>query len=77
MGHEKNEHPESDRFFIKGQQYIQDDRAKYNMWREVESRELAIEEENYGDDEDIELLEGKIKREELKKELLRYLDSQL
>lgn len=77
MGHEQNEHPENDQFFIQGQQYMHEDRGRYNMWREVESRELTIEEGNYNDNEDIELLEGKIKREKMKKELFQYLDTQL
>lgn len=74
LGHEQNEHPESDCFFLKGQQYIQEDKVQYEIWRqhEIENREQL--ERDYNDEEEIELLEGKLMRENLKKELFRYLN---
>jgi len=74
MAHENKENPEADQFFIDGQRYLEEEQARINTWREARRIEVEQEEENYMDEEAIELLEGKIKREELKKELFRYLE---
>ena len=75
IGHENKETPEADQFFIEGQQILCEDRERHQSW-ERERQEIIIEEENnYGDDERIELLEGRLKREALKKALLEYIGS--
>ena len=74
IGHEKKENPEADSFYIKGQQYIQKEQLEQNLWREEQREQLREDEANYDPGENIELLEGKIKREELKRKLFQYLE---
>jgi len=47
--------------------------AEWNMGREEEALQSEREREEQGE---IELLEGKLKRERLKKDLFAYLDSE-
>lgn len=74
VAHENKENPEADQFYIEGQRYMEEDRARCNEWMAAARERLGGEEEQYGDEEGIELLEGKIKREELKKALFEHLD---
>ena len=73
MEHENKENPEADQFFIDGQRYLMEEQARSGVWRERRRIEIEEDEQSYMEDEVIELLEGKLKQEELKKELFRYL----
>ena len=65
-----------DLFYRRGQKIARKERREYAEWR-AEQELAALEDEMNAEERgEIELLEGKIKREELKKELLAYLDAQ-
>jgi len=61
IGHEKQDNPEADSFYIEGQQYLQREREQENLWREEQRVRLQQEEVDYEPAENIELLEGKIR----------------
>ncbi|KAF5378451.1 hypothetical protein D9615_007041 [Tricholomella constricta] len=73
IAHEAQENLETDQFFIEGQNIMEEDRRKHEEWAAKRQERLVEEERNYDVEERVELIEGKIKREELKKELLEYL----
>lgn len=73
IGHEKHINPEADSFFIEGQRLLNQDRREEAEWREEQRLRLENDEVNYEGTEAIELLEGKIRREEMKRELFTYL----
>jgi len=64
-----------DAFYKTGQKIAKKERQEYTKWREQELAAFEGEVNAEGRRE-IELLEGKIKREELKKKLLAYLNAQ-
>ena len=65
-----------DTLYKKGRKIAKKERWEYAEWR-AEQELAALEGEiNAGGRGEIELLEGKIKWEELKKGLLAYLDAQ-
>jgi hypothetical protein len=75
IGHEEKENPEADVFYIEGHRYLARQREEEDRWREERRVQLQEEEADYDLVENVELLEGKIKREELKKALLNYLEN--
>ena len=76
LDHEDMQFVNRDTFYKKGRKIAKKERREYTEWR-AEQELAALEGEiNAGGRGEIELLEGKLKREELKKELLAYLDAQ-
>lgn len=76
MDHKDGIYISKDRFFRKGKRLMRKERQMRKEWlahREEVGQEAEQEED---DDDDIGLLEGKIKREGLKKELFAYLDAE-
>ena len=73
IGHERKDNPEADSFYIEGQRYLEKERQQESLWREKQRARLHEEEAHYEPAENVELLEGKIRREELKKALFEYL----
>jgi len=61
-----------DSFYAKGKKYQKKMKKLERRWKQECRRRAAQEENELDTQEDIELLEGKIKREELKEELLVY-----
>jgi DDE superfamily endonuclease len=76
IDHEDMQFVNRDLFYRKGRKIARKERREYAEWR-AEQELAALEDEMNAEERgEIELLEGKIKREELKKELLAYLDAQ-
>lgn len=75
MAHERGSNVEADDFFVEGQQLMQKEREERLAWELRHAEALVVEEVGYGDgsDEAINLLEGRIKREQLKQSLFEYL----
>jgi DDE superfamily endonuclease len=74
MDHEDGKLISTDAFFLEGQRIIAKDRADNRNILAAREEAAAQEEEELDDENDIELLEGKLKREMLKKELFLYLN---
>ena len=55
--------------------YMKNERQQENLWGEEQRTQLQAEEANYQPAENIELLEGKIRQEELKRALLDHLEN--
>jgi hypothetical protein len=66
---------EADVFYIEGRRYLEREREEEDRWREERRVQLQEEEADYDLVENVELLEGKIRREELKKALFNYLEN--
>lgn len=62
-----------DRFLREGRKYMRRQREMEREWRESEEGRVAQLEMERDQASEIALLEGKLKREELKEELLKYL----
>jgi len=79
MAHERGSNVEADDFFVEGQQLMQKEREERLAWELRHAEALVVEEVGYGDgsDEAINLLEGRIKREQLKQSLFEYLRAEL
>jgi hypothetical protein len=60
-------------FFIEGQQIIEEERQVRETWTSLQREQLGEDEMEYDDEENIQLLEGKIKQERLKKAIMAYL----
>lgn len=74
MNHEAGQDIQSDQFFIEGMQLMQEEARKRAQRKEREEEHAAQAERLREESREIELLEGKLKREELKKDLFAYLD---
>ena len=76
LAHQKDINISADDFFQNGQKIIDEDRRRYTELRRVRET-LAMEVERAQQAaRDIELMRGKVRREELKLELFRHLFSQ-
>ncbi len=73
MAHEGGENIDVDTFFIEGQQLMEQERQEREEWAWLQEQCLNDDKVQYNEDEQVELLEGKLKREELKKALFEYL----
>jgi hypothetical protein len=71
--HEGGGDVHADTFFIEGQKIMEEENKVWEEWARLQRERLAEEEMVYDDKEEIELLEGKLKRERLKKALKEYL----
>jgi hypothetical protein len=75
MEHEEGIDMARDKFFRKGLRIME--REKYNEQEEMERQNegmVDMEGNGVSEDEEIELLKGRIKREELKRALWEYMD---
>ena len=72
--HEGAQFVTKDKFYKLGRKIMRRERREQREWNEVREREAAEIEANMEERGEIELLEGKFKREQLKKALFEYLD---
>ena len=70
---EGGENIDANTFFIEGQQLMEQERQEQEDWGRLQEQCLNNNEVEYNKDEQVELLEGKLKQEELKKALFEYL----
>ncbi|RXW15588.1 hypothetical protein EST38_g10265 [Candolleomyces aberdarensis] len=71
LHHSNNTNPETDQFFIEGQQLMLQECREQAEWAQTQ---MDIGEDDTLDiEERVELIEGRLKREELKERLLEYL----
>jgi hypothetical protein len=70
--HEQSGDVQADTFFIKGQRIIEQERQLWETWGGLRRQQLAEEELEYDDEENIQLLEGKLKWEKLKQAMREY-----
>jgi hypothetical protein len=73
LGHQQGINISMDSFFHKGQQIINDERARDARLLEIREQLTMDEENSWQQGRDVELMKGKIKREELKLDLFRHL----
>ncbi len=73
MAHEGGENIDANTFFIEGQRLMEQERQEQEDWGRLQEQCLNNNEVEYNKDEQVELLEGKLKQEELKKALFEYL----
>ncbi|KAF6744736.1 hypothetical protein DFP72DRAFT_65365 [Ephemerocybe angulata] len=74
MKHETVGSINSDKFYKDGKKYQRECRKRERRWRRARRRDVARNEEELDKGDDIALLEGKLKREELKEAMMVYLD---
>jgi hypothetical protein len=74
MHHERGEDLSKDKFYKRGQKYQKKQRHLERRWQRVQQENMANIEGALDADDDIELLQGKIKREALKEELFEYMN---
>lgn len=74
MQYERGEDIQSDQFYLDGIRIMQEEATKRAARKAAEEEHAADMERVREADRDIELLEGRIKREDLKKELFAYLN---
>jgi hypothetical protein len=74
MQHEDNGNIQNDQFFRSGVKYVKHQRELEKEWRERQRQRAADMEREQDESSEILLLEAKIKREEMKEELFRWLD---
>ena len=69
---------QADEFFVEGERLMQKEKAERVAWEEARAQRLAEVEATYedGSDEAIHLLEGRIKREQLKRSLFESFQEQ-
>lgn len=75
MDHEKETPLSTNNFYKQGRKLMRDERRERESWQMEREEQLAREEADGDDGHDIELLEGRLKREELKKELFMYMEN--
>jgi hypothetical protein len=74
MRHERGEDLSKNKFFRRGIRYQKEQRHLERRWRRERRENMARVEDAQNDDDDVELLQGKIKREELKEKLFEYMN---
>lgn len=73
MKHEEGQDMRRDKFYQNGQKYQKKQQKLERKWRRQQRRQQAENEEELDKSDDVELLEGKLKREELKDAIIAYL----
>jgi hypothetical protein len=73
MDHEDGQDLSKDKFYRKGRKIVMKERQAMQAWQEMRERRAAEEEDQRNRNRDVELLQGKLKREELKRDLFAYL----
>lgn len=76
MDHEDAQFITRDKFYKLGKKIMRREQRELREWHEVRERDAVQEEQDMEEQGEIELLEGKLKREGLKKGLFAYLDGQ-
>ena len=78
IGHERWSNVEADYFFVEGERLMLKERQERLEWEERRARALAAQEAAYqdGSDEAMDLLAGRIKREQLKHRLFESYQGQ-
>jgi hypothetical protein len=74
MNHEDGRNMSKDKFYRDGVKYQRKQRREEQNWRRERRQTAAREEEQREQNDDIDLLDGWIKREELKEELFKYMN---
>jgi len=74
IDHEDGRYITKDKFYRDGRKLLRKERRAQREWAEEREREAVRIEEDAEQQGEIELLEGKLKRENLKKELFAHLD---
>lgn len=72
--HEGGKFESSDKFYQDGIKIMRKERRAYQEWLEERQRHADEVEEQQLVEHELGLLEGRLKREELKEDLLRYLE---
>ena len=73
MDHEANGMVSKDAFFREGCNIMENERREHDAWLTEREEQAAREDKDREEGREIELLEGKLKREELKKDLFADL----
>jgi hypothetical protein len=73
MKHEDGNFISRDRFFKAGRAYRKKQRQLEKEWREERQRVADEVEAARSERDEVELVEGKLKREELREELFKYI----
>ena len=73
IGHEQGSNISKDGFYQKGELIMRKEAERKRAWLEEQENHAMEEEEERENRRDMELLEGRIKREELKKSLFEVL----
>jgi len=78
IGHERGSNVEADDFFVEGERLMLKERQEWLEWEEHRAQALAAQEAVYqdGSDEAMDLLAGRIKREQLKHRLFESYQGQ-
>ena len=75
MDHEDGLHISRDVFYQEGYRIMLRERQELREWQQQREEQAATEEEERVQNRDVELLEGRLKREELKKSLFAFFNS--
>ena len=75
MDHENGVHISKDKFFRTGVKLMRKERRAQQAWQAERQDVATVVEREEDENNDVGLLEGKVKREELKQKLFTYLDS--
>jgi hypothetical protein len=75
MDHENGVHISKDKFFRTGVKLMRKERRAREAWQAERQDVATVVEGEEDENNDVGLLEGKVKREELKQKLFAYLDS--
>jgi len=73
MQHERGEGVTRDKFYRRGRMYQKKQRHFERQWKRARRRNINQIENTLDEDDDVGLLQGKIKREELKEVLFEYM----
>jgi hypothetical protein len=74
MNHEDGQNMSKDKFYQDGIKYQRKHKKEEQKWQREQWQRAAREEEEREQNDDIDLLDGQIKREELKEELFKYMN---
>lgn len=77
MDHEKDTPLSNNDFYKAGRKLMRDERRERESWQIEREEQLARAEADGEDGHDIELLEGRVKRENLKRELFKYMEDEM
>jgi uridine phosphorylase len=74
INYEDGQFYSQDQFYKDGQAHMKEQKNKEQQWHHHKQRNNAQEEDRREEAQELELLEGKIKRKELKEQLFEYLN---
>lgn len=76
MDYEDGSNVAMDTFFNEGQRIVEEEAANKEAWRAAMEEQMGVEEVEREADRDLALLQGRLKREELKQVLFQFLDGE-